>query len=162
MGRARAVALGAVLVAAGCVKADQVPPSPKWCVTNASHFMSSSAWRVLTYELAAYNERTGHQLIVWIATELPKDADVEAYCTKLFNAWALGRKDVDDGLALFVFARDHQYRLRVGYGLLKAIPDRVAVQIGREVITPQLRAGRRDEAIRDAMHEIMRLIDSAG
>ncbi|MGV8268672.1 TPM domain-containing protein, partial [Pseudomonas aeruginosa] len=52
--------------------------------------------------------------------------DIEAFSDKLFQAWKLGRKAVDDGLLLVVAKDDRRMRIEVGYGLEGAVPDGVA------------------------------------
>ncbi|MEM8120317.1 TPM domain-containing protein, partial [Morganella morganii] len=65
--------------------------------------------------------------------------DIEAFSDKLFQAWKLGRKAVDDGLLLVVAKDDRRMRIEVGYGLEGTITDIDAGRIIREYMTPAFR-----------------------
>lgn len=84
---------------------------------------------------------------------------VEAFSDKLFQAWKLGRKAVDDGLLLVVAKDDRRMRIEVGYGLEGAVPDVVAGRIIRERMAPAFREGDYAGGIEAAVDELIRLVD---
>ncbi len=85
--------------------------------------------------------------------------DIEAFSDKLFQAWKLGRKAVDDGLLLVVAKDDRRMRIEVGYGLEGAVPDVVAGRIIRERMAPAFREGDYAGGIEAAVDELIRLVD---
>ncbi len=66
---------------------------------------------------------------------------------RTFAAWKVGRKGLDDGLVVFVLAKDRKIRIEVGYGLEEKVPDAVASRVIREVIAPRIQAGDPDGAL---------------
>jgi uncharacterized protein len=108
----------------------------------------------LDQRLAAYQQATGHQVLVWIGGstgEIP----LEDWTVRTFEAWKVGRKGIDDGLVLFVLAQDRKLRIEVGYGLEGQMPDALASRIIRETITPKLSTGDWDGAIGSGVDEIL-------
>ena len=109
-------------------------------------FLSPTAREGLDRRLETYETQSGHQLLVWIG-RTTAGVPVEDFSVATFRAWRVGRKGLDDGLAVFVFADDRKVRIEVGYGLEGQVPDAVASRIIRETIVPRIQAGDRDGAI---------------
>jgi len=110
--------------------------------------------------LQAYEQRTGHQVLVYIGTTTG-DVALEDYTINAFTAWKVGRKGLDDGLVLFVFPQDRKLRIEVGYGLESSVTDAAASEIVRNVITPSIKAGDNDAAITNGVAQILALIDGS-
>lgn len=47
---------------------------------------------------------------------------IEAYATRVFEAWKLGRKGIDDGVLVLVAKDDRRMRIEVGYGWKERSP----------------------------------------
>jgi uncharacterized protein len=152
------LAAGALgLCAAAVARADVIPPSPTRWVTDNASFISDATRQTLDDRLAQFNRATGHQVIVWIG-DTTGDVPLEDWTIQAFTKWKVGRKGLDDGLALFVFARDRKLRIEVGYGLEDKVPDAVASRIIRDTIVPLVRAGKHDEAITAGVDQIIAAI----
>jgi uncharacterized protein len=134
-----------------------IPPAPTRWVTDTAGFMSPAARQSLDATLERYQRETGHQLLVWIGRTTGA-TPVEDWTVRAFQAWRVGRKGIDDGLVVFVFADDRKIRIEVGYGLEGVIPDAVASRIIREVIAPRIRAGDHDGAITAGVAALMQRI----
>jgi uncharacterized protein len=115
-------------------------------VTDRAGFLSEPARASLDRRLSTYAESTGHQVLVWIG-DTTGDIPLEDFTVRAFERWKVGRKGIDDGLVLFVFAKDHKVRIEVGYGLEDKVPDATANRIIQEVIVPRIRAGDPDGAV---------------
>jgi uncharacterized protein len=107
----------------------------------------------LDARLEAYEQQTHHQLIVWIGKTTGDDS-IEEWSARVVKAWGVGRKGINDGLALFVMADDHKLRFEVGYGLEGNVTDLIASRIIRETITPLFQAGNNGAAITSGMEAI--------
>jgi uncharacterized protein len=127
-----------------------IPPSPTEWVTDTANFLSPEAVRLLNARLAAYEQATGHQLIVYIAPTTG-DAPIEDWAVRAFAKWKVGRKGLDDGLAVFIMAQDHKMRIEVGYGLEAVVPDAIASRVINEVMAPRIQAGHPDDAVAAAI-----------
>ncbi len=135
-----------------------VPPPPAEWVTDNVGFMSQAARSSLNERLDAYSRTSGHQLLVWIG-DSTGDVPLEDFAVKAFESWKVGRKGIDDGLVMFVLAKDRKVRIEVGYGLEDKIPDVVASRIIRETIVPRMRAEDHDGAITAGVEALVARID---
>jgi uncharacterized protein len=142
------LALVLVILSVAGAWADEVPipPAPTRWVTDTGFFMRPDALQAVDRMLEDYERATGHQVLVWIGTTTG-DTPLEDWTIKAFAAWKVGRKGLDDGLILFVFATDHRARIEVGYGLEGTVPDIVASRILNDVVIPRIQAGDKDGAI---------------
>lgn len=123
-----------------------IPPAPTRWVTDNAGFISEDTRRALDLKLQAYEQKTGHQLLVWIG-HTTGDTPIEDWAAKAFKAWRVGRKGIDDGLVVFVMADDRKIRIEVGYGLEPLVTDAQSARIIREAMAPRIRSGDRDRAI---------------
>lgn len=158
---ASAAAAFAVLVAARA-GADEppIPPAPAQWVTDTASFISADERDSLNAELKGYERQTGHQIIVWIG-DTTGDTALERYTIDAFTKWKVGRKGLDDGAVLFVFAKDHKVRVEVGYGLEGSLTDARSSEIIRDVIVPKIRAGDDDGAIQGGVDAMIAAIGGA-
>lgn len=132
----------------------QPPPPPRERVTDPAGFLSTPTRQALNTQLTAFEKTSGHQVLVWVGTttgELP----LEDWTVKAFQAWRIGRKGLDDGLVLFLFAYDRKARIEVGYGLEEKIPDALASRILRETILPHLKNDENDVAVTEGVSQIL-------
>src|SRR3972149_5542913 len=78
-----------------------IPPAPTRWVTDEASFMSAEAARTLDSQIEKYAASSGHQLLVYIGKSTG-DAPIVDWAVRAFKAWKIGRKGMDDGLALFI------------------------------------------------------------
>ncbi|VFR48897.1 Beta-propeller domains of methanol dehydrogenase type [plant metagenome] len=115
-------------------------PALRQRVTDQTSTLPASTRDALDRKLAALERDKGAQLAVLII-DSTGDATIEQYATRTFDAWRLGRGNVDDGILLLVAKSDRALRIEVGYGLEGAVPDVLAARIIREQITPRFQQG---------------------
>jgi uncharacterized protein len=144
------VLAGALAVSMASAQA-KIPPSPSRWATDEAGYLSRQTVESLDARLENYEQQTGHQLLVWIGRTLGENAVLEDWAVKTFEAWKVGRKGLDDGLVLFIFAEDHKIRIEVGYGLEDKVPDIYAYRIINNILVPGFRDGRQDEAVDEAV-----------
>jgi uncharacterized protein len=151
------IGVGLISVARLNAAETPIPPPPARWVTDTANFMSSRAASSLDSSLAAYQQSTGHQLIVYIG-KTTGDAPIEDWAVRAFQQWRVGRKGIDDGLVLFIMAADRKLRIEVGYGLEGQVPDAIASRVINDVIVPRIQAGDRDGAVMAGMDAVMTVI----
>ncbi|HZV78263.1 MAG TPA: TPM domain-containing protein [Candidatus Binatus sp.] len=134
-----------------------IPPAPTMWVTDTAGALSQSTVDKLNAQLKQYEQSTGHQVIVWIG-QTTGDTPLEDWTIKAFTKWKLGRKGLDDGLALFIFMLDHKIRIEVGYGLEGQVTDATASRIARTIIAPKMKAGDVDGAVTDGVDAMIAAI----
>lgn len=136
-----ATAIAAVVALAGAV-----PQAPaRWAEDHAG-LISEATRQRLDLRLEGYQRATGHQVVLWIGDSID-GADLADWATRTFDAWDLGQRGQDDGVAIFVLAGDRTIDIEVGYGLEGQLTDLAAKRIIEEVIVPRMKAGQADEAI---------------
>lgn len=159
------VTVVAALAASGGVWAKAEAPSalraPSSFVTDQVGFLSPAVRERLDRRLAAVAQGTGHQVIVWIG-RTTGGQPLEEWSARTFAAWQVGRKGLDDGVALFILADERRVRIEVGYGLEDKLPDVVAARIIREEMVPRIQQRDRDGAVLAAADRILAAIGVAG
>ncbi|MFO7694800.1 MAG: TPM domain-containing protein [Vicinamibacterales bacterium] len=134
-----------------------IPPPPARWATDTAEFMSPQALQAVDRILENFERATGTQVLVWIG-DTTGDAVLEDWTVRAFARWKVGRKGLDNGLILFVFADDRSARIEVGYGLEDEVPDASASRILNEVILPRIGAGDRDGAVQAGVNALMAAI----
>ncbi|HEV3454975.1 MAG TPA: TPM domain-containing protein [Thermoanaerobaculia bacterium] len=139
-------------------EAIHVPAAPTRWVTDGVGLLSEAARRELDVSLERYEKETGHQVIVWIG-DSTHGQRLEDFATRSFNAWGIGRKGANDGVAFFVFSDDSKIRLEVGDGLVGVLPDSTAAAIINEVVMPRLASGEKDQALVKGVAVTLRVLN---
>jgi uncharacterized protein len=127
-------------------------------VTDEAGFLSASTRSALDARLEAYERQSGHQVLVYVGRTLD-GRPIEDFAVRAFEKWRVGRKGIDDGMVLFVFAEDRELRIEVGYGLEGQVPDLVASRIVNDVVVPRLREGERDGAVTAGVDAMLAAIE---
>jgi uncharacterized protein len=159
----RTVCLLIFLLAASFAQAGEtpIPPAPARWVTDTAGFLSADAAGALDAQLEAYERSSGHQVVVYIGATTG-GVPIEDWAVRAFEAWKVGRKGMDDGLALFIMAEDRRLRMEVGYGLEAQLPDATASRIINEIIVPRIQAGDRDGAVAAGVAAVVGVLGGAG
>jgi len=134
-----------------------IPDAPTQWVTDNAGFLSAEDAERLNAQLRSYEEQTQHQLLVFIGTTTGQ-VPIEDWANRAFEKWKVGRKGIDDGLALFIMAKDRRLRIEVGYGLEPKVPDLLASRIIQDTIVPRIRAGDNAGAIEAGMQAVTQAI----
>jgi uncharacterized protein len=138
-----------------------IPPTPTRWVTDGAGFLSPQVADTLDRRLQAYEQQSGHQVLVYIGKTTGEDP-IEDWAVRAFEKWRVGRKGMDDGLVLFIMADDRRLRIEVGYGLEGDIPDAIASRIINDVMVPRIRAGDQDGAVTAGVDAIASVISGQG
>ncbi len=152
-----ACALVCVALVAARAAEVPIPPTPTRWATDTAGFMSPPALQAVDRTLENFERATGTQVLVWIGGTTG-DAVLEDWTVRAFARWKVGRKGLDNGLVLFVFAGDRRARIEVGYGLEGKVPDAIASRILNDVILPRIAAGDRDGAIQAGVNALLAAI----
>jgi len=115
---------------------------PAWTgpVMDEAGALTADQVRTLTAQVQALERQHGSQLFVLLVPTTGNES-IEQYARRVFDQWAVGRKNIDDGVLLLVAVQDRRLRIEVGYGLEGAVTDVDAGRIIRERITPRFAAG---------------------
>lgn len=155
-----ALATGCLVAFAAFAAEGDLQPIPPLSarVTDLTGTLDAQQKQTLESELAALEQRKGAQVgVLLVPTTQPED--IAQYAIRVFDAWKLGRKNIDDGALLIVAKNDRRVRIEVARGLEGAIPDAAAARIIREYIAPKFRTGDFYGGIHDATGALTKLVD---
>jgi uncharacterized protein len=147
-----------LLCASAAADAPQPVPALHERVTDLTATLDAAHKAAIETELAALEQRKGAQVaVLLLATTAPET--IEQYATRVFDAWKLGRKNVDDGVLVIVAKDDRRVRIEVAYGLEGAIPDAAAKRVAHDYMSPKFRSGDFAGGIGAGIEMLTRLID---
>lgn len=109
-------------------------------VVDEANLMSRKQAHQLTQQLAAFEQRSGIQLVVVSIDTLAGDS-IEEYGYQLGRHWGIGQKDKNNGVLLLIAQDERKVRIEVGYGLEGALPDAIAANIIQSRILPAFKRG---------------------
>jgi|JI6StandDraft_1071083.scaffolds.fasta_scaffold00258_14 uncharacterized protein len=147
-------------VAAAAAAPSWVPPAPDSMVTDRAGALTPATRSSLASGLARYEQRSGHQVVVWIDRS-SGGVPIEEFAVAAFAAWKVGRKGLDDGLAIFAMTEDRAIRIEVGYALEATVTDMVASSVIRNTMIPLIKAGDWDAAILGGVGAVVDTIEGA-
>lgn len=118
-----------------------IPPPPPRYFTDYAGVVSAAVADELNQRLETNEKDTSSQVLVVIYPELPPGAALEDYTIRAASSWRAGQRAKDNGAILFVFIKNRQMRIEVGYGLEGALPDALAKRIIEDEIKPYFQKG---------------------
>jgi uncharacterized protein len=127
-------------------------------VVDQTGTLDAAQKQQLEQQAQALAQQKGSQLQVLIVASTQPET-IEEYTQRVFDAWKLGRKGVDDGLLLVIAKDDRRVRIQPGYGLEGAIPDAIANRVIQEYLAPHFRQGDYAGGIQEATGVLVKLID---
>lgn len=127
-------------------------------VTDLTATLSTEQQAGLEQKLASFEARKGAQIVVLILPSTQPET-IEQFGIRLFDAWKIGRKGIDDGAMLIVARDDRRLRIEVGYGLEGALNDATAKRIIAEIIAPRFKTGDLPGGIAAGVDAIIKVVD---
>lgn len=130
-------------------------------VMDTAQMMGKTQRHQLNRQLLDYAQHSGSQIVILTVDKVLPETPFD-YGTRVFDAWKIGRKGIDDGILLLIVRDEHKMQLLVGSGLEGAIPDAYAKRILNEIISPHFRNGDIDGGISQAVEQMQKLIAGEG
>lgn len=146
----------ALVLFAGAAEAAEIPRLTAR-VMDRAQLLSASERDALERELAEFEARVGHTIVVHTTPSL-EGLEIEAYSIEIADAWKIGDQKLDNGVILTVAPNERRMRIETGYGLEGVLPDALAKRIIEEQIAPEFRAGRLGDGIRAGVQAIEAVI----
>ena len=142
--------IGSAVLAAG----PTFPERDRRAVVDAARVIPDASESKLNAEIVAWNQATGHQLVVATVPSL-QGYEIEDYGYRLLRHWGLGRAGINDGVILLLAPGEREVRIEVGYGLEPVLTDALSSVIIRDTIRPGLRSGDIEGALSGGARRIM-------
>jgi uncharacterized protein len=146
-----------VLVMTGIAQAFTVP-SPEGAVTDTSGMLDAEDDRILEEGIAAYRERTGHEIGVLVIPSLEGET-IEDVTYRTFNAWGVGKRGADDGVLLVIAMKEHRTRIETGKGIGHLLTDVQSARILQDTLAPRLRRSQYRDGIAATLEAIEAALD---
>jgi uncharacterized protein len=134
-----------------------IPPRPTAWVTDNANLLTTAQVQALNEKCESFYGVSKTFLIVLTFPSLEGE-DPLGYSNRVLNDWRLKRNNDDRIAAIFVFAKERQVRVQVGYGLEGVLTDAFASDVYRNTIVPEFRAGRYYEGIDAALDRLAKKI----
>ncbi|MGY3913825.1 TPM domain-containing protein [Aeromonas australiensis] len=126
-------------------------------VVDEASLMSRKQAHQLTQQLAAFEKRSGIQLVVVSVDSLGGET-IEEYGYQLGRHWGIGQKGKNNGVLLLIAQDERKVRIEVGYGLEGALPDAIAANIIHGRILPAFKRGDMVAGIMAGSQSIMKAL----
>jgi len=141
--------------------ADDVPTPPAGHrVVDQSHVLAAAEVAKLADKLKALESRTGAQVAVLTVPSAGQEG-IAPFANRVFVAWKLGRKGVDDGVLVVLATQDRRVRIEVGRGLEGDITDVMAKRITADKMAPLLANKKYALGLNAGVDAIAEIIDRA-
>lgn len=128
-------------------------PEPQGFVNDYAGLFSTSFTQNLEADLQAFEKQTTAEVAVVTIESLEGDA-IEEVAVSLFEQWAIGKKDKDNGLLILIAKNERKIRIEVGYGLEPMITDGRAGRIIRQKMTPAFKKEDYEAGVQAAVDEV--------
>ncbi|MEJ0033276.1 MAG: TPM domain-containing protein [Bacteroidota bacterium] len=116
----------------------QVPQKPVNYVTDPEDILSLYEEAQLNDKLKAFEDSTSNQIFVYIDKHM-HGSNIESESKKIFNKWGIGQKGKDNGVLIAIFVDDREHRIQVGYGLEKALPPDLCLEVLDDDMAPHFK-----------------------
>lgn len=116
------------------------PPRLQARVNDYAKMLSPEQAQALEAKLEAHEKKTTNQIVVLTLPSLEGEA-LEDFSVRVGREWGLGQEKRNNGVLLFIAAKERSVRIEVGYGLEGALTDAESSQIVRNVIIPAFQEG---------------------
>ncbi len=126
-------------------------------VNDYAGILNAGTKSQLESTLADFDRQTTNEIVVAIVPALD-GIDIDTYRNELFEKWAIGKKDRDNGVLLVIGLAERKVGIEVGYGLEGALPDVTTSSIIRNEITPSFKQEDYDTGIQRGVSAIMAAI----
>jgi len=126
-------------------------------VVDEAHILDASARSAIEAKLAAFETKTGRQVVVVTLPSL-QGYEIEDYGYRLGRQWGIGQKGSNNGALLIVAPNERRVRIEVGYGLEGTLTDAVSRLIIENGILPRFRVGDFSGGIQRGVDDIIQVL----
>lgn len=121
-------------------------PFPQRYVEDRVNIISDTVEKGLNGYLQELEQKTGTQMIV-LTINTTGSIPIETYAIELATKWKLGQKGKDNGALVIIAKDDRTYRIEIGRGLEKILPDSFCGTVGRTYFVPNFQKGQFTDGI---------------
>ena len=113
-------------------------PAEGWYVVDQAGKLSADQMQKLNQKIEHMNKTTKNEYGILLLPDMEGD-NIEDVAHATFNAWGVGKKDLDNGVLIVVSIKERKSRIETGKGVGGEIPDLTANKILKENLNPHLK-----------------------
>ena len=138
------------------------PEHPNAYVVDLAGVVGPDTQALLNARLKELEQYAGAQMMA-LTVESLDGQDIASFSLATVEKWKLGQKGKDNGVLITVAVKDRKYRIEVGYGLERVLPDSLVGTVGRQFLAPNFKKGDYAAGISSAPNEIInKIAEDAG
>jgi uncharacterized protein len=126
-------------------------------VVDEAHILTADQVTILSNRLRDFEDQSGHQMAIATVPSL-QGTDVRDFGYQLGRAWALGKKDKNDGVLVLVAPTEHKVSIEVGYGLEGDLTDALSSVIINQAMVPKFKAGNYFGGLYAGVEDIQKVV----
>ena len=140
-----------------------LPDMPTNYVVDLAGIINDNIESKLNKYFKELEQKTTAQLAILTIKNLEGESIEELSIRVAHDKWKLGQKGRDNGVLILVSLRDRKYRIEIGYGFEKILPDNLVGDIGRQILVPYCKEGDYSTGLFEASLAVISVIaDDAG
>jgi len=117
-------------------------PQSLGCVSDFENILTVKEEKKLRLIIERFEKKTSNEIcIVTIDSIKPYD-NIADYTNDLGNAWGIGKKDKDNGLAIVISRTMRNVRVGTGIGTKKILTDSICKKVIDEMMLPEFKKAR--------------------
>ncbi len=132
--------MASLALVAASLLAVVMPQNPNARIHDFAGLLSAEQRASLEQLSQDVEQQSTAQLAV-VTVESLEGKTVESYAHELFNAWGIGRKNLNNGVLLLVAPQERRMRIEVGFGVEPLLTDALCGQLRDTFIIPRFKQG---------------------
>ncbi len=134
-------------------------PKPHGYVNDYEHIYTVQEEEVLDSLIRAFEKKTTIQIVViTFDTTMTNRDSLDAMTLQIGNAWGVGQKGKNNGVAIGISRGYRKMSIRNGYGIEKILSNEETKQIIDRFFIPEFRESRYFEGTLNGLVELMRIL----
>jgi uncharacterized protein len=135
-------------------------PQPKGFVNDFENILSPAQESYLDSMIRAFEEKTAIQIaLITVDTSMISRNDFDNYILLILNAWGVGQKEKNNGIAIGISKGYRTMRIQNGYGIANTLSDSETKTIIDSAFIPPFKNGQYFEGMINGLKAIMDKLD---
>ena len=130
-------------------------PKPVGYVNDFSGLFDKEQRSQLEAILNDFEKKTTNEIVVVTIDSITPYDDIHLYTTELANTWGVGKKELNNGMAVLICNNIKAISISIGYGTEKVISDRMCKIAIDSTMIPAFRDGNFYEGTKMGVEELI-------
>ena len=131
-------------------------------VMDMAELISPESEAKLNQMISALEASTSAEIAIVTVYNTQPSTTPKAFATELFNAWGIGKSELNNGVLFLVSKDERRTEIETGSGLDSRLPSAKIKRILQRQVTPQFKAGNFDTGIVNGTKALITTIEGYG